>query len=255
MLNAASDPLTKKNHIDGTVPSEEFYKHFWGHKVKHLEQLLPVLRESSDRIIWTAGDSSLDNKYWVQVTGAAIENGYHKVLTDPPEMKKDVTYWLNYHAKNYDGTGAVADARRRTAAINTAVEATTLNERTFLLRPQDRFLRDNIQDNDVLLISVGANDIAMCPMPCTVMSMATLMCLPQHILEKGFTYGVMPCDDFCCGCCTSTLSCLCTCPPCMGYFRHTFNVRLEHYIRGTYICCCCRIQACIELVLFGSVLK
>lgn len=35
-----------------------------GHKISHLLQILPALRENSDRLIWLAGDSSLDNKYW-----------------------------------------------------------------------------------------------------------------------------------------------------------------------------------------------
>jgi len=46
------------------VDANDFYNEFHGHKVKHLEKLLPEVRASSDGVIWTAGDSSLDNKYW-----------------------------------------------------------------------------------------------------------------------------------------------------------------------------------------------
>ena len=49
------------------IPSSRFYGEYHGHKVKHLKQIYPRLRERSDALIWTAGDSSLDNKYWYVV--------------------------------------------------------------------------------------------------------------------------------------------------------------------------------------------
>jgi hypothetical protein len=47
-----------------TILFTDFYGEYHGHKVEHLEKLLPNLRSSSDALIWTCGDSSLDNKYW-----------------------------------------------------------------------------------------------------------------------------------------------------------------------------------------------
>lgn len=73
-------------------------------------------------------------------------------------MKQDVTYWLNYHCQQ-------SDARNRTAAVNTAVEATTLNERTFALRRQDIFLRDNIKPQDILIVSVEGTILHWHPVP------------------------------------------------------------------------------------------
>lgn len=46
------------------IRSSDFYGEYHGHKVEHLEKLLPLLRSSYDCLIWTSGDSSLDNKYW-----------------------------------------------------------------------------------------------------------------------------------------------------------------------------------------------
>jgi hypothetical protein len=46
------------------IPSSHFYKEYHGHKISHLEALYSVLRKDSEALIWTAGDSSLDNKYW-----------------------------------------------------------------------------------------------------------------------------------------------------------------------------------------------
>lgn len=153
---------------------------------------------------------------------------YRDVL-EPPQSKKDVTYWLNHLCENAPTTNR---PRQRTVAINTAVEATTLNERTFRLRPQDVFIRDNMQANDILVVSVGGNDVALLPCPCTIASVLGLvLCLPETCVEKGWTCGTVPLDDYCCGCGPSLCSCLCACPPCLGYNRHLFGTRVQHYIK------------------------
>ena len=132
--------------------------------------------------------------------------GVYGDVLSPPRSVADVAYWLNYlSAVRYDGAnrnpfgrggdvdGKGRDGRTRYAAINAAVEATTLNERTFALRPQDAFLRDNISPEDVLIVSVGGNDIAMCPAPCTVASVAgLLLCLPATCLAHGRSFGTVP---------------------------------------------------------------
>ena len=40
------------------------------------------------------------------------------------------------------------------------VEATTLNSRCYNLQPQDEFLRDNMSEEDILIVSIGGNDVA-----------------------------------------------------------------------------------------------
>mmetsp|Transcript_17377 Transcript_17377/g.42523 ORF Transcript_17377/g.42523 Transcript_17377/m.42523 type:complete len:271 (+) Transcript_17377:407-1219(+) len=137
-------------------------------------------------------------------------------------MNADVTYWLNYHGISERRT------QKKYGAINTAVEATTLNSRTFRLRPQDEFLRDNIEQDDVLIVSVGGNDIALAPTPCTIMS---LLCLPHMCMEYSKVFGSIPIDDVCCGCGCSLLSCGCAFPPCLGYLVHLFGVRVQKYIQ------------------------
>lgn len=54
--------MTGGEHVK--VSAARFYSEYHGHRVEHLEALLPELRKSADSLIWTAGDSSLDNKYW-----------------------------------------------------------------------------------------------------------------------------------------------------------------------------------------------
>ena len=188
------------------ISSSSYYNEYHGHKLQHLKTLYPLLRSQSDALIWTAGDSSLDNKYWFNDTSPAV--GVYKDVLHPPESVCDVTYWLNslleegddrYNNHNVHSSANAAagghETRQRRikyAAINTAVEATTLNERTYSLRSQDKFIRDNISANDVLIVSVGGNDIALCPTPCTIASVAGLLCLPTRCLEGGRSFGSVP---------------------------------------------------------------
>ena len=106
-----------------------------------------------------------------------------------------------------------------------AVEATTLNERWYRLRAQDKFLRDNIKSEDTLIVSIGGNDVAMMPTPCTIAAMAGMLCLPMKFIEHGCSYCVVPTNEYCCGCGASLCSCAGSCPPCLGYFRHLFGTR------------------------------
>eukprot|EP01068_Selenidium_serpulae_P009466 Selendium_serpulae@DN5238_c0_g1_i2.p1 len=205
------------------IPTTSFYGEYSGHRVEHLERLLPEVRDSSRAIIWTAGDSSVDNKYWFSTSRPAV-GGYRNVL-DPPTSKADVTYWLNQLCSE-------TPHRRHMAAINTAVEASTLNERTYKLTAQDRFLRDNIANDDILVVSVGGNDVALAPLPCTIFSIAGLMCLPSSCVGKGVTCGTCPIDDCCCSFGPSLCSCCCGCPPCLGYVRHLFGQRTQKYIHS-----------------------
>lgn len=52
MEPAMMQPITKK------IDSNDFYSEYMGHKIEHLEALLPMLRSSSDSLIFLAGDSS-----------------------------------------------------------------------------------------------------------------------------------------------------------------------------------------------------
>lgn len=217
---AREDSFLKK------VRSSDFYGEFHGHRVKDLQCLHPALRKTSDSLIWTAGDSSLDNKYWFQDERPSV-GAYANVL-DPPISNADVTYWLNFLSEQRTRESSGEPERR--AAINTAVEATTLNERTFQLRPQDEFLRENIQPNDILVVSVGGNDVALAPLPCTIVSVLSLTCFPLSVLKRSFTIVTLPCDDYCYGCGPSLLSCSGGCPPCLGYMAHLFGTRVQKYI-------------------------
>jgi hypothetical protein len=130
-------------------------------------------------------------RYWFNDTAPAV--GVYGDVLSPPRSVTDVVHWLNYlSAARDDDDGAVRRRTTKYAAINAAVEATTLNERTLRLRRQDVFLRDHISSGDVLIVSIGGNDIALCPTPCTMASMAGLLCLPTACLNHGRSFGAVP---------------------------------------------------------------
>jgi len=217
------------------ISSRAFYATYHGHAVDHLSRLHAEARDGArpsdgrphcDAIVWLAGDSSLDNKFWFADAAPAV-GPYAEVLR-PPESVCDVAYWIGRHAEAREGGGP------RYACVNAAVEATTLNQRRggCSLTAQDRFLRDTIREEDVLVVSVGGNDVALCPTPCTALSMGCLLCLPASAVRDGCTCCAVPADDCCCGCGASTLSCLGSWPPCLGYFRHLFGTRVQLYIEA-----------------------
>jgi hypothetical protein len=246
------------------ISASSFYSEFHGHRIEHLQMILDAIRRHDTNettrtsILWTAGDSSLDNKYWFRDTVPAISHTVYSELFQPPVMKPDVTYWLNellvqqqqqqqqcqqnqslqqQPMNPNEDHSTSATTTKLYVAINTAVEATTLNERTFHLREQDIFIRDHIQPNDILIVSIGGNDIAMSPLCCTICSIVSLIyCIPTVCLQHQNTITATACytipyDDSCYGCGWSLLSC-CSTPfvPCLGYFYHMFRTRVQLYI-------------------------
>jgi len=91
-----------------------------------------------------------------------------------------------------------------------------LNDRAFCrLLDQDQFIRDNITEEDYLVVSIGGNDIALAPLCCTICNLAALVwCTPQ--------------------CCIENYSC--ACPP---------NLQLDGG------CCCCGLPGCISGTFCG----
>ena len=96
---------------------------------------------------------------------------------------------------------------------------------------QDRFLRDHVTKNDVVVVSVGGNDIALKPALCTIVSMLLLMCCTTNNCLDNCTCGcAFPCDDYCCGCGCGCFSNCTAWPPGYGYFLHLFGTRIRTYV-------------------------
>eukprot|EP00927_Polykrikos_kofoidii_P078254 TRINITY_DN75101_c0_g1_i1.p1 TRINITY_DN75101_c0_g1~~TRINITY_DN75101_c0_g1_i1.p1 ORF type:complete len:372 (-),score=55.50 TRINITY_DN75101_c0_g1_i1:292-1347(-) len=212
-----------------SIDSSSFYATYHGHDVDLLSIAHDALRMKHRSIIFLAGDSSVDNKYWIRRWAQAV-NGYEEILF-PPTMKTDVCYWLN--------SEAVRRGQPNVCCLNTAVEATSLSDRACCcLLAQDRFIRRNITSHDYLVVSVGGNDIALKPLVCTVFNMLVLTrCVPMACIESC-SCGCPPiappstCVDFGCPCC-GLLGCvtgMMAWPPGLGYFLDLFGNLVQSYV-------------------------
>jgi len=179
-----------------------FYGQFHGHPLDDLAvfHAATISQRQQTPIIYCAGDSSLDNKFWVPSAGPGgeplpvhVPEIYRSIL-EPPRPKPDVAFWLNHLL------GA------RSTALNTAVEESMLRDRDADLLPHDKFIRDHIRSQDILVVSVGANDIAFKPTAATAMHMLNLAWLTSRSsIEKGTASS-------------------------LGYFANLFGSRLQLYV-------------------------
>jgi hypothetical protein len=151
-----------------TIDCSRFYSEWKGHPIDDLTTVRTnALAERPERpIVYLAGDSSLDNKFWVNNTSPIVAGQLSLIYRDlfkcPIIPKPDVAFWMNSLLED------------RATCINTAVEASMLRERDEALLPHDEFIRDNIRANDALIVSVGANDIALNPSASTIRHMLQL---------------------------------------------------------------------------------
>ncbi|KAK4890456.1 hypothetical protein LTR27_010863 [Elasticomyces elasticus] len=159
-----------------------FYSEWAGHPIDDLRSIHSIIQAEHPEkpIVYLAGDSSLDNKAWVPSTGPGGEPlpvpvpDIYSVFLRTPKPKPDLTFWLNHFLGD------------KATALNTAVEASLLRQRDNALLPHDEFIRDHIGPRDVLIVSVGANDIALSPNTSTMRHMMQLAWLtPLSSIESG----------------------------------------------------------------------
>jgi len=147
-----------------------------------LDVLEKSLRQGGARsLIFFAGDSSLDNKAWVNVSTEPPVNGMEEHLDF---SVKDVAHMMNKEilARKLGDEFAV---------LNCAVEATTLRSRKNRLLRQDEFIRSRITSEDILVVSVGGNDIAMSPKISTVFYMLWIAWIARlSNIESGTALGM-----------------------------------------------------------------
>ena len=158
------------------IEASAYYQTWHGHTTPHLERTLAHLRKRYPRLVWLAGDSSLDNKAWVTSVPREPASSAYRDLLSPSLVVPDVCHWLNVELER----AGITDA----ACINTAVEATTLGERESALRPQDKFLAQHLAPQDALVVSVGGNDIALAPTTATMTHLAALLLTPTQWLPR-----------------------------------------------------------------------
>lgn len=172
----------------GKINASRFYFEYKGHRIEDITafQRITVAQRPKQPIVYLAGDSSLDNKYWLPSSSSpdgeslpvAVPEIY-KTALQQPYPKADVAFWLNHFLGS------------RATAINLAVEASLIRERDGKLLEHDEFIRDHIKSDDILIVSVGANDIAMNPTRTTILYMLLLAWLtPLTSIQKGTAWGI-----------------------------------------------------------------
>lgn len=189
------------------VNANAFYQEYHGHLVHHLETIESHLRKANeDGLIFLAGDSSLDNKYWIQHASEPACNGYEDILA-PPSCIPDVAYWINAQIEEGKQRG---DAKTpNMAAINGAVEESSVNQRigwfSSCCNAHDAFVRDHLRPNDELIVSVGGNDVVLRPSLKTIACMLMLVRASKKAIKAGTAYG-------------------------MGHFINLFKNRVKQYV-------------------------
>jgi hypothetical protein len=173
--------------MNDKIKTSRFYFQWSGHPLTDVATFRSHIlsKRPGKPIIYFAGDSSLDNKYWVPLSGqhgeplpVQIPKIYDDIL-EQPYPKPDVAFWLNHVLED------------RATALNLAVEASMLRERDEDLLDHDKFIQDNIRKQDILIVSVGANDIALNPTFATARHMTKLAWLtPLSSLQQGNAWSL-----------------------------------------------------------------
>jgi hypothetical protein len=169
------------------INTSRFYHEWKGHTISDVSTFrsITLALRPNKPIIYLAGDSSLDNKYWVPSSGPSgeplpvdVPEIYYAAL-DRPHPKPDIAFWLNHFLND------------RATALNLAVEESTLRDRENDLLDHDKFIRDNICAEDILIVSIGANDIALRPTFATARHMLQLAWLTRiGSLERGTAWSL-----------------------------------------------------------------
>ncbi|TVY28553.1 hypothetical protein LHYA1_G001952 [Lachnellula hyalina] len=167
------------------IDPASFYFQYQGHPISDISTFhsITLSQRPNKPIVYLAGDSSLDNKHWISPPfleplpeGIRVPSIYHSTFSQP-WPKPDIAFWLNH----FFGSDATA--------LNCAVEASTLKDRGEGkgLLEHDVFVRDHISANDILIVSIGANDIALKPTFATICHMLRLAWLTPRLLLNSWT--------------------------------------------------------------------
>lgn len=188
------------------VDSAEFYAQYHGHSEKLLDTIFEELvasrrlRGETVHVVFLAGDSSMDNKYWLgDNQRERAVNGFEAVL-EPPWSKPDIAHHVNKALAH----AAKENKRDGFVCLNCAVEESTIGCRDGgKLLPQDEFIRQRITKDDILIVSAGGNDIALRPTCSTAVAMAWLSIFSGKAnIVKGSAWGLghfrsLFCDSLC----------------------------------------------------------
>lgn len=166
-----------------TISSRAFFAFYYGHDIDALALALNALRGNDSRaLVFLAGDSTLDNKFYVlNSPPLPASNGYEHILA-PPACAPDVTAHLSR---------ALLHRGLPLGAINCAVEEATV--RALVSSPLDgapALLARALSPRDVLVVSAGGNDVVLFPTARTVAALATVLsCGSGAAIDAGTAFG------------------------------------------------------------------
>lgn len=151
--------MTNRRTIFGSMKEEPFYKQYHGHNIRDLQKIFDEFKNKPK--IWLLGDSSMDNKFFLNDYVKPLDK--FKNIDFMSNPKPDIAHHLNSITDEY-------------VTINCAVEESTIYIRndSRLLLEQDSFAAHNLGVNDIMIISIGGNDIAFAQTPETLFNMFLL---------------------------------------------------------------------------------
>jgi hypothetical protein len=166
------------------IDANKFWNNWSGHPVKDVETVYEQLGTNKERVVWLVGDSSLDNKHWIfeELNNGKYKNinGY-ETLISPNVAVPDVAYHFNQ---------LILDNGLNWLCINASIEESMLRQRQNQLLPHDLVVQKNIKQNDVLIVSVGGNDVAMMPTLQTIWAVfRSVMCSSLEKIQDGTAPG------------------------------------------------------------------
>jgi hypothetical protein len=155
-----------------------FYDTYYGHPISDLKTIIKPAHSENKCIIYLAGDSSFDNKYWLPDTNRPrVTSKYRQHSTrEYARAKPDVAHWINEQTDD------------SIVCVNCAVEEAALSDS---LNAQDCVIQETITENDVLVVSIGGNDFALKPSILNSVLMASVLYLtPQLVIDWGYAYNL-----------------------------------------------------------------
>jgi len=136
------------------IEFKDFYHNYYGHTSQHLEYVINHFKKNNKKFIYLAGDSSLDNKHWILDKKSYAANGYNQLI-NPPKAVMDVCHNLNVILEKMDS---------EYVAVNCAVEEAAVGDKEKgRLNEQDKVVKKHINKDDIMIVSLGGNDIALKP--------------------------------------------------------------------------------------------
>lgn len=158
----------------------KFYDPYYGHPLKILNFLKQEFEEKQFNFIYFLGDSTLDNKHWVRNKPQKSLPLFEKNLE---YMLPDISFFMN--KKLYENN-------EKYICLNFAVEENHLKNRNnstnnnlIPLNGWEDYVSSNLTENDILIVSIGGNDLALKLNIPIILNLCLSLFLSDDLLRKN----------------------------------------------------------------------